>query len=350
MTRYIRKKDFNGKILKILINDIICNRMDGKRILAIWDLMTLDNAIEAVRENIVTCEDEKDTLKNLTILMLCRSSVIVCQQTFSEFDRANKYLMEIYEIMVVKKIWFVFEFQLKMHFVAILCEAALMNIYIRPHVFKKILALKFWIAANDRCYYKENKNWLCFRYICTKRNTPILTTKEWVNISRKHLKWFQISSQHLTKCFQFMVKDAGDSDVEKCMKKILVYQAYCLALQQYTPEQCKSKLIELIENIKEKQIKKRLFIALRKVLLNKNMIKFDLECDKQYDAFGDIGIILKSKKNRLWIKNMINDKKCSLCYSKCSKLRMCRKCKKQWYCCRNHQKKDWNKCHRYNCC
>ena len=40
-------------------------------------------------------------------------------------------------------------------------------------------------------------------------------------------------------------------------------------------------------------------------------------------------------------------------YQKCRKMfvkKKCSKCKNVWYCCRNHQKKDWNAIHRSICC
>eukprot|EP01084_Bolivina_argentea_P107954 192958_1 len=328
MSEYIRKEDFTIEILQKLVNDVVVNRHDIDHYKTVC-MMTLDNAIVAIKEKIVTYEEEKETFTNLGILMLCRATVIVRKQLFSEFNRANEYLKELYEMMVVTKTPFARPISFQIIF--LLCEAALMNINIRPVVFKKILSLKLLVAV----YFNtvSFSDIICFQYLIKK--------------TMKEKKWIKISIQHLNKCFEMMVKYADNADVVKCMKKILVYQAYFRFRQGYNQDESETELSKLIRNVKDNQVRERLIVFLPKMFKkNKGIFTYDQE----YEAFEDICIILKSKENRLCIKNTMMGKKCSWCFSKCSKLSTCGKCQKEWYCCRNCQKRQWNRYHRYQCC
>ena len=65
--------------------------------------------------------------------------------------------------------------------------------------------------------------------------------------------------------------------------------------------------------------------------------------------------IKKCLKNRQYfnmLKNIAMLKQCN--YIKCNrkdldKYKVCKRCKSAFYCCRNHQKKDWNTSHRVHC-
>eukprot|EP01084_Bolivina_argentea_P107953 192957_1 len=325
MSRYIRKEDFNGQILGTLIHDLLHNAhdIDG------WNMKSVDNAIDAIKEKLVTCEKEKDTFTNLGILLLFRITRILAEQRLSEFDRANKYLKELYEMMVVKKICFAFQINFVFGFVQMFCEAALINIDIRPNTFKKVLALKLFVGAKSGGFYK-NFDWYFFRLLIRKK---------------MNRKLVNISIQHLNKCFKILMNDVNNADVVKCMKKIFEYQAYLLEYQGYNRKQCQSKFIKMIKNVKDDRVKERLIVHLQNPLKKKKSMY-----DQEHEAFEDICIILKSKENRLCIKNTMMGKKCSWCFSKCSKLSTCGKCQKEWYCCRNCQKRQWNRYHRYQCC
>eukprot|EP01084_Bolivina_argentea_P317040 549633_1 len=181
--------------------------------------------------------------------------------------------------------------QISFLIILVLCEAALMNINIRPGIFKKILSLKLWVVDTG-LFFKNLNSFTCFRYLIKK--------------TMKEKKWIKISIQYLNKCFEMIAKDVNNADV-KCMKKILEYQAYFLFRQGHYKDECETELIKLIRNVKDNQVRERLIIFLQK-MFKKDKGMLTCKYDQEYEAFEDICIILKSKENRLCMKNTMMGK------------------------------------------
>eukprot|EP01084_Bolivina_argentea_P259032 436938_1 len=119
----------------------------------------------------------------------------------------------------------------------------------------------------------------------------------------------------------------------------------CYQILNMNLSDCQVKLYKKIYQIDDEIVQSELSIVVNDLKIHKinitNRDKLGLKYE-QHELF-------ETKCKMIWIKQMVQGIKCEWCNKQHKQLKCCRKCQLKWYCCKKHQKLDWNKQHRKYC-